>query len=262
MKAVSNEAMSLRASTLPSGCGTESFETEFILSDLAILETRLERIKKNMLKGGDEVGKRELPTLEKCHTLLSDGRLLRESDLSKDDHAILKNYQLLTAKPMLIALNGDETQLPDMGKFEAAVRKEKGGRESKVLSFFGKIEMEMSELPEEEAAVFMGEYGIKESALNALLREAYDLLGLQSFFTVGEDECRAWTIRKGMTAQESAGVIHSDFVSKFIRAEVVHYDDFMAHGASFARVKEKGLWRLEGKEYIVHEGDILNIRHG
>ncbi len=238
-----------------------SFETEFILSDLTILETRIERIKKNLQKGGDEVGKRELPTLERCNELLQGGTLLREAGLTKEDLAILKTYQLLTAKPMLIALNGDETQLPGMEKYADAIRREKGGKNTKVLSFFGKIELEMSELPVEEAALFMGEYGIRESALDTLLREAYDLLGLQSFFTVGEDECRAWTIRKGMTAQESAGVIHSDFVNKFIRAEVVHYDDFMAHGASFAKVKEKGLWRLEGKDYIVHEGDIISIRH-
>lgn len=238
-----------------------TFETEFVLSDLTVIDARIEKIKKNLQKGGDEVGKKELPVLEKCNGLLQDGKPLREAGLSKDELHVLKTYQLLTVRPMLIALNGDETQLPRMKEFEAAVRKEKGGAHTKVLSFFGKIEMEMSELAEADAAVFMAEYGIAESALDTLLREAYDLLGLQSFFTVGEDECRAWTIRKGMTAQESAGVIHSDFVSKFIRAEVVHYDDFIANGASFAKVKEKGLWRLEGKEYVVREGDILNIRH-
>ena len=110
--------------------------------------------------------------------------------------------------------------------------------------------------------MFMDEYGIRESALDTLIREAYTLLGLQSFLTVGEDECRAWTIRTGMTAQEAAGVIHSDFVNKFIRAEVVHYDDFIAAGGSFARAKEAGHWRLEGKGYAVRDGDIMNIRHG
>ncbi len=238
-----------------------SFETEFILSDLTILETRIGRIKKNLQKAGDEIGKKELPTLERCNDLLQAGTLLREAGLPKEDLAILKTYQLLTAKPMLIALNGDESQLPEIEKLTAVVREKKGAKNTKVLSFFGKIELEMSELPLEESAVFMAEYGIRESALDTLLREAYDLLGLQSFFTIGEDECRAWTIKKGMTAQESAGVIHSDFVNKFIRAEVVHYDDFVAHGASFVKVKEKGLWRLEGKEYVVHEGDIISIRH-
>jgi GTP-binding protein YchF len=239
-----------------------SFETEFLLSDMAVVESRIERIRKNILKTGDEIGKRELPTLERCNDLLQAGTPLREAELTKEDLAVLKTYQFLTAKPMLVALNGDETQLSEIAKHVEAVRAEKDGRNTKVLSFFGKIEMEMSELPGEEAALFMTEYGITESALDTLLREAYDLLGLQSFFTVGEDECRAWTIRKGMTAQESAGVIHSDFENKFIRAEVVHYDDFMASGGSFAKAKEQGLWRLEGKEYVVNEGDIISIRHG
>jgi hypothetical protein len=116
-------------------------------------------------------------------------------------------------------------------------------------------------LTDAEAGVFMREYGITESALDTLIRSSYDLLGLQSFFTVGEDECRAWTIRKGMTAQDAAGVIHSDFYGKFIRAEVVSYEHFMAAGGSFPKVKEVGHWRLEGKEYVVKDGDILSVRH-
>jgi len=239
-----------------------SFENEFMLSDMAIVESRIERIKKNLQKTGDDVGKRELPTLERCNELLQAGTPLRNAELSPDEAAIMKTYQLLSLKPMLIALNGDETQVGAMEEIAGKIRAEYGGKNVSVLSFFGKIELEMSELPAAEAAVFMGEYGIQDSALDTLLREAYDLLGLQSFFTVGEDECRAWTIKKGMTAQESAGVIHSDFVTKFIRAEVVHYDDFIANDTSFARVKEKGLWRLEGKEYVVREGDIISIRHG
>ena len=118
----------------------------------------------------------------------------------------------------------------------------------------------MSDLSEEDAKVFMNDYGITESALDKLIREAYDLLGLQSFLTAGEDECRAWTIKKGMTAQEAAGEIHTDFFKKFIRAEVVHYDDFIETG-SFAKAKEVGKWRLEGKEYIVKDGDIISVRH-
>ena len=115
-------------------------------------------------------------------------------------------------------------------------------------------------MEEEDREVFMSDYGIKESALSKILKTSYHLLGLQSFFTVGEDECRAWTIKKGYTAQEAAGVIHTDFYQKFIRAEVVGYDDFLIHG-SFAKCKEAGVWRLEGKEFIVKDGDILNIRH-
>jgi hypothetical protein len=238
-----------------------SFETEFILSDLAVIETRIERIKKQVHKTGDEQGKKELPVLEQCRQDLEAEKPLREVEFTKEEAHILKTYQLLSIKPMLIALNFDESQRNAAGDIVKQVAGKKDGKHARVVSFFGKIEMEMSELPDDEARVFMDEYGIKESALNTLIREAYALLGLQSFFTVGEDECRAWTIRKDMTALESAGVIHSDFITKFIRAEVVHYDDFIVHGGSFAKAKEAGHWRLEGKEYIVKDGDILSIRH-
>ncbi len=238
-----------------------SFETEFILSDLALLETRIERIKKNLLKSGDEQGKRELPLLEKCHAILETEKPLRSTEFTKDEMHLLKTYQLLSIKPMLIALNFDESQRSQAEALMRKVADSSAGRNTQVVSFFGKIELEMAELSDQEAAVFMQEYGIRESALTTLIREAYALLGLQSFFTVGEDECRAWTIRRGMTAQEAAGAIHSDFVSKFIRAEVVHYDHFMDAGASFAKTKELGHWRLEGKEYVVKDGDILTIRH-
>jgi ribosome-binding ATPase len=238
-----------------------SFETEFIISDLSIVETRIDRINKQIQKTQDEQLKKELPVLEKCRHNLEQEKPLREVDFTKEEAYILKTYQLLSLKPMLIALNFDESQLKSYIETVQLVADKKKGSRTKVVSFFGKIEMEMSELPDDEASVFMGEYGIKESALDTLIREAYALLGLQSFLTVGEDECRAWTIRKGMTAQEAAGVIHSDFVNKFIRAEVVHYDQFIEQGGSFAKAKETGHWRLEGKEYLVCDGDIISIRH-
>lgn len=238
-----------------------SFETEFILSDMAILETRIERIRKQLQKAGDEQGKRELPVLEKCREILEREKPLRETTFSKEEALILKTYQLLSIKPMLIALNFDETQRSTMEETVKKITAKYASPQLRIVSFFGKLEMEMSELGDEEAKGFMDEYGIKESALTALIREAYALLGLQSFFTVGEDECRAWTIRKGMNAQEASGAIHSDFVNKFIRAEVVHYTDFINAGGSFAKAKEAGHWRLEGKEYIVKDGDIMEIRH-
>lgn len=239
-----------------------SFETEFILSDLGVMETRIDRLKKQIMKTQEAQLKLELPVLEKCHRTLDGGTPLREVQFTREELHILKTYQLLSIKPMLIALNLDESQRDQADALVNQIAKKKGGRNTKVISFFGQIEMEMSELADDEAAVFMAEYGIKESALDTLIREAYALLGLQSFLTVGEDECRAWTIRKGMNAQEAAGVIHSDFVTKFIRAEVVHYDDFVVHGGSFGKAKEAGVWRLEGKEYIVKDGDIMSIRHG
>jgi GTP-binding protein YchF len=239
-----------------------SFETEFIISDLSIIETRIDRIRKQLQKSGDDQAKKELPVLEKCVQILNDEKPLREHEFSREEIHLLKTYQFLSMKPMLIALNFDESQRAGYEATLGRIAGAKGNRETKVVSFFGKIEMEMSELPDEEAKVFMEEYGIRESALNTLIRESYALLGLQSFFTVGEDECRAWTIKKGMTAQEASGAIHTDFVNKFIRAEVVHYDDFISHGGSFAKVKEAGLWKLEGKEYVVHDGDLMEIRHG
>ena len=237
-----------------------SFETEFIISDLAILEKRIETIKKQILKTQDDNLKRELPVLEKCYEILQTEKPLRDANLDKDELHILKTYQLLSVKPMLIALNFDESQINDTEKYLEELVKNKLAPNTKALSFFGQIEKEMSDLSEEDAKVFMNDYGITESALDKLIREAYDLLGLQSFLTAGEDECRAWTIKKGMTAQEAAGEIHTDFFKKFIRAEVVHYDDFIETG-SFAKAKELGKWRLEGKEYIVKDGDIISVRH-
>lgn len=237
-----------------------SFETEFILSDLAIVEKRLETVGKQILKTQDEKLKREVPVLEKCSELLQEEKPLRDYHFSKEDLLILKTYQLLSIKPMLIALNFDESQVNDTEKYMNELVKHNLGHNTKALSFFGQIEKEMADLSEEDSNVFMSDYGITESALDKLIRQAYDLLGLQSFLTVGEDECRAWTIKKGMTAQEAAGEIHTDFYKKFIRAEVVHYDDFVEAG-SFAKAKEVGKWRLEGKEYIVKDGDIISVRH-
>jgi GTP-binding protein YchF len=240
----------------------ETLETEFLLADMAVVEPRIEKIHKQIGRGNDEQIKKELPVLEKCLAFLQQEKPLRNEDLSPDELHILKTYQLLSLKPMLIALSLDETQQSIMEEQVGRVAAAKAGLRTRVVAFFGKIDMEISELSKDEARVFLDEYGIKESALDTLIREAYALQGLQSFLTVGEDECRAWTIRAGMTAQEAAGVIHSDFVAKFIRAEVVHYDDFVAAEGSFAKAKEAGHWRLEGKSYIVKDGDILNIRHG
>jgi len=239
----------------------ESFETEFILSDMSVVEKRLENVRKQILKTQDENLKREMPVLEKCNAILQEEKSLRDIHLTDDEIKILKTYRFLSIKPMLIALNMDETQVVSTEKFLDELVKAKLGHNTKALVFFGKIEKEMSELPDGEAEIFMNEYCIKESALNNIIRQAYNLLGLQSFFTVGEDECRAWTIKKGLNAQEAAGEIHSDFFKKFIRSEVVGYADFIEHG-SFVKAKEAGKWRLEGKEYIVKDGDIISVRHG
>lgn len=235
-------------------------ETEFIISDLSIIENRIDKIKKQIQKTQDENLKKEIPILEKCLDILNKEIPLRNADLTKDEIKILRAYQLLSLKPMLIALNLDEALINKEDHFFDTLIKTKISKNTRAIAFYGKIEMELSELSDDEAKSFMEGYGIKESALSKIIRKSYDLLGLQSFFTVGEDEVRAWTVRKGMNAQEAAGEIHSDFYNKFIRAEVVHYDDFIKYG-TFAKAKEHGVWRLEGKEYIVKDGDILLIRH-
>ena len=257
----SNDAVPHPDGSVDAARDIRSFEAEFILADLAIAEARVDRVKKQLQKLQDDHLKKELPVLEKCKRMLESEKPLREVDFSKEELQLLKTYQLLSAKPMLVALNFDDAQRESSKEASKRIGELFGGRNTQVMSFFGKIEMEMSELAEGEAAEFMKEYGITESALNSLIRESYSLLGLQSFFTVGEDECRAWTMKKGMTAQEAAGVIHSDFFNKFIRAEVVQYDDFITHGGSFTKAKEAGHWRLEGKEYVVKDGDIMSIRH-
>ncbi len=238
----------------------EFLETEFLFSDMAFLENRLEKIKKDILKSKDDRLKREMPLIEKCYAHAEKELPLRSLKLDDNELKLLSGYQLLTLKPLAIAINFDENSIADVDSKISELKKKLEKTDAALIPFFAKIELELSRMNEEDRLVFMQDYGIKESALNKILRTSYELLGLQSFFTVGEDENRAWTIKKNFTAQQAAGVIHTDFFNRFIRAEVVHYNDFMKHG-SFAKCKDAGSWRLEGKEYIVADGDILNIRH-
>jgi hypothetical protein len=235
-------------------------ESEFILSDMALIESRVDRMKKNFQKSGAAINPKELSLLERCLVALENSTPLRNLEYDREEIKILRGYQLLSVKPVLVVLNLSETDVHTYEEILTRVRSIYNSKQINVDIFFGKIEMEIAELLPEEAKSFMLEYGIQESTISRLIRNAYDLLGLQSFFTVGEDECRAWTIKKGMSAQEAAAVIHTDFYDNFIRAEVVHYDHFVEHG-SFAKCKEKGVWRLEGKEYIVNDGDIISVRH-
>ncbi len=234
--------------------------SEFLFADLAFLESRLERLRKDVMKSKDENLKRELPVIEKCYAHAEEEKPLRTLELNENEKKFLSGYQLLTLKPMAVAVNFDETSLENSAELINKIAEQFASQQITVIPFSAEIEYEMSQLDDEDRAMFMEEYGIKESALAKILRTSYELFGLQSFFTVGEDECRAWTIKKNYTAQEAAGVIHTDFYNRFIRAEVVHYDDFVKYG-SFAKCKEAGVWRLEGKDYIVKDGDILNIRH-
>lgn len=238
----------------------EFLESEFIFSDLAFFEKRIEKVSKDLSKSKDEKLKRELPLLEKCYKNLENEIPLRTQHFDELELKLFSGYQLLTIKPLIIGINFDENSINSIDEKLKTIKDKFSNTGAEIIPFLGKVEYEISKMEADDAAAFMDEYGIKESALNKILNTSFKVLGLQSFFTVGEDECRAWTIKKNYTAQQAAGVIHTDFFNKFIRAEVVHYDDFIKYG-SFSKCKESGVWRLEGKEYIVKDGDILNIRH-
>ena len=235
-------------------------ETEFLLSDLAQLENRIEKLKKDIQKTNDEKLRRELNIIENCIEHLENEKPLRTMNLSEDEVKALGGYQLVTLKPLVVAVNYDEDSIEKADEDIQKIKNEVGEFGAEIIPFSAKVEFELSQLDDEDKKEFMEDYGIEDSALDKILNTSYNVLGLHSFFTVGEDECRAWTIKKNYTAQDAAGVIHTDFYNRFIRAEVVHYDDFIEHG-SFAKCKDAGVWRLEGKEYIVKDGDILNIRH-
>lgn len=238
----------------------EFLETEFLLNDMAMIENRLQKIEKDVQKSKSDQLVRELPVFKKLMEHISNEVPLRLLDLDENERKVISGYQFLTIKPLIIGLNLDENAKDKADELVASINTRFEKSQLIVIPFFAQFELELANLSEEEASVFMEDMGITESALSRIIRRSYELLGLQSFFTVGEDECRAWTIKVNDTAQDAAGVIHTDFYAKFIRAEVVHYEDLLKF-QTFAKCKEAGVWRLEGKEYIVKDGDILNIRH-
>lgn len=231
-----------------------TMENEFILNDLISIEKKLERLTDEKRKGGGRdkgVIDREIQLFERLKVCLVEEKPLRTLTLTADEEKTISGFGLLSRKPVLILLNLDETQ---------AVPKIKPMFENtQIESIRGKIEMELAQLSEEDAQMFMDEYGIAELGLNRVIHLSYGLLQLISFFTAGDDECRAWTVKRNATAPEAAGVIHTDLQKGFIRAEVVSYQDLIELG-NMNEVKAKGKLRLEGKEYLVKDGDILNIR--
>lgn len=235
-------------------------ETEFLLYDLSFFENRIEKLKKDIMRSKEESLKRELPIVEKCIAHLESEQPLRSLYLDENERKILAGYQIFTLKPLVIAVNFDENSTDKVDEIIAKIKTEIKLDKVEVIPFFAKIEHELAQLDAEDQKSFMEDYGIKESAQSKILRTSYDILGVHSFFTAGETEVHAWTINKNKNAHEASRAIHSDFYDRFIRAEVVHCDDFFKNG-SYAKCKEAGTWRLEGKEYIVKDGDILVIRH-
>lgn len=240
----------------------ENVELEMILSDLAVVEKRLERLEKDLKK-------QKSPALEKEHRLLTTLRAalekqtpLRELPLTADEEATIRGFTFLSLKPMLIVLNVGEKDAPRANAPEqfAAELSLKQRPKTALTAVCGQVEAELVELSDADAAEFLASYGLAESAMARLIHASYQLLGVISFFTIGDDECRAWPIRAGTTAWEAAGVVHSDFQKGFIRAEVIKFSDLVAAG-SLAEARHRGILKLEGKQYVVEDGDVLYFRH-
>jgi GTP-binding protein YchF len=241
----------------------EDVEMELILSDLVVVEKRMERLDKDRKKIKSADLDREFTLLERCKATLEQNVALRTLELSPDEEKLIRGFQFLSQKPMLFVLNIGEEDVSRMQEIEEQYRKGPlaGRRGTAVTAICGKVEAELAELSSEEAREYLASYGLQESGLERLIAATYALLGLMSFLTAGETEVRAWTIPMNSTAVKAAGAIHSDFEKKFIRAEVVNWRALIDH-AGYPGVREKGLLRLEGKEYIVKDGDVLVIRHG
>jgi ribosome-binding ATPase len=240
-----------------------SVDVELILNDLEQAAKRIERIERDLKKKKDPLLEAELHLLNRCRQALEQEVPLREVGLKQEEEKMLTGFLFLTRKPMLYVLNLGDEEAPEIDR---VVEKHHLGKlaskaQTAVVPFCGKIEAELAELEDAEAAEMMRAYGLRESGRDRLIEASYRLLGLISFLTCGEPECRAWTIRQGMTAQEAAGAIHTDIQRNFIKADVVNWQDLLEAG-SFAVAREKGQVRLEGKEYVVRDGDVILFRHG
>ncbi len=239
----------------------EVIEFELALADLGVLEKRLDRVQR-AARTGDKEAREELPALEAAHAVLKDGRALWHAALAPEQLALLRPLALLTTKPVLYAANVTDAELSgEEGAHLRALRDavRSAGEHAEIVPFSARIEAELAELSAEERTEFLASLGIESAGLDRLIRAGYHLLGLQTFFTAGEPEVRAWTIHRGDTAPAAAGVIHSDFERGFIRAETVGYDDFVANGG-WKGAREKGVVRSEGREYVVQDGDVMLFR--
>jgi hypothetical protein len=237
-------------------------ETELMLKDLESIEKRRERSMKNAKAPGKpgELAKHEMAVLDRVKAGLDAGKPVRMQKLSADEKAVLADLFLLTDKPVLYIANVDESQLAKKDDPRVRAVEEMAAAEgAKAVALCGKVEAELAELSADDRREFLSGLGLEEPGLNRLVRAAYDELGLISYFTAGEDECRAWTVHVGSTAPQAAGVIHTDFEKGFIKAEVMRIEDLLALKTESA-VKEKGLMRIEGKEYVVKDGDVMHFR--
>ena len=240
----------------------EDVDLELVLSDLAVVEKRVERLEKDVKKQKNPSLERELEVLKVCKATLEKQIPLREASLPPEDERVIRGFTFLSLKPTLYVLNLGEkdaarANAAEQFAVEAGLKQRPN---TAVTAICGKVEAELAELSDSEAAEFLASYDLEESAISRLIHASYQLLGLISFFTVGDDECRAWTIRTGTSALEAAGEIHTDIQRGFIRAEVVKFEDLVAAG-SFAEARVRAQLKLEGKDYIVHDGEVVHFRH-
>lgn len=235
----------------------EIINTELALADLDTVERAMQRAEK-MAKGGDKDSKARLAVLAKIKPVLDEGRAARVVELDKDERKLVRDYNLLTIKPLLYIANVDEQGFENNPLLDK-VREHAAKENAEVVSVCAAIEAEISQLDDADKMEFLNDIGLDEPGLNRVIRAGYELLGLQTYFTAGVKEVRAWTVKQNATAPQAAGVIHTDFEKGFIRAEVIAYEDFVACGGE-AGAKDKGKWRLEGKEYVVQEGDVMHFR--
>jgi ribosome-binding ATPase len=235
----------------------EIINLELGLADLDQINRRIERARKQARSSKD--AQQEVDTLERLAAALDAGNAARQVDLTEEEELLIKPLGLLTRKPVIYATNVSEDELSTGNAQVEQVRQLAAQENAQVVIISAQVEAELIELPEEDRADFLASLGVEEGGLKSLIRATYELLGLQTYFTTGPKETRAWTIHKGMSAPQAAGVIHTDFERGFIRAETVSYKDLVTQG-SMPAAKEKGLVRSEGKDYVVHEGDVMLFR--
>jgi ribosome-binding ATPase len=242
----------------------KNIDFDLIVNDLGQVEKRLERVEKDMKKMKSAETEREFELLKRAKIHLETERPLREMEMTPEDKKRLRGFMFLSEKPMLYVLNIGESTTLGKDQEEAVAKYGIGEVTSRpdtaALGVCAKVEAELAEMSDEDAGEFLSSYGLTESGLVRLIRKSYELLGLISFFTVGEDECRAWTVERGSKAVNAAGAIHTDLEHHFIRAETIHWDQLLDAGSE-AEGRNRGTLRLEGKEYIVKDGDVMHIRH-
>ena len=262
LRMFSDERVPHAAGGLDPARDARQMEDELILADLGVAERRQQKIRQDMKKGRSRELDEELRVIEQCRAALEDGRPLRALALDAADARRLRSFSFLSAKPLLVVLNLDEADVadPERAMARAGLAGALSGSGIETVAVCAKIELEIAELPPGDRAAFLADLGLADSGLDRVVRASYRLLGYISFFTVGKDECRAWSVPRGTPAQEAAGEIHSDIARGFIRAEVVHYDALTAREGSHAACREHGEVRLEGKDYVVGDGDVVNFR--